>query len=1084
MKKFRVRLSYILAALLILGSIFITPYYTSFADEPEENAIVQETEQELFAEDASAEDAFAEEDITEEDDHSEFSDEMLQAAINRYKRPMLRNVVPGDETDTDPHKIIDGASLPYTSEGRVLALHIDFPEDPEDSPNHAHPEGDNETALEDALGFLHDYYQRASYGQLDITGDVYSYSAKMPRGDYEDRYALLSEVLTALDEQINYKDYDADDDDRIDCVVMHLPYNERDGWGSTWWPSCSVGSWQDIEQLNEASIGSNIILSRNVAEEDGPRTLVHECGHAMGFPDYYSYDKEATDSDKYPYLTGTLTFDMMDNNTGDHNGFSKWIAGWLTNDDVTYVNANENGVSAYRGGQEIGTRNEDGSITLPLSSFDSDVIDQTGGIIVVGNDLGNDLFSNFYMLQYDTFAGNERVYYRENPLTKLSSGFRVFRVQAELAYGHLIHSNTSDGLFNKLIELVDHDYQIPHSRSSYPFVTAAYEEQDPYGCMFYAGDELNPTTDPSTNFMENINAGFTGIYMEFLESEDTYGSVKIWYSEEAKPAEQEFQLELTSAEAIPGGYNISLEANQKLTLTSPYAVYGIIDQMGAFIYYIRDMVVDGHTLTGKIFCDPDLLTKESSFKIRCIEGAFYTSGEKNSPQIEIPVPISQDMVDLEESGYVKGTEIIDTDYGDIGVHKFSPIRRLEDGTYTFYEYSNTYSISEAGNTILHQYFFTEDAPGELREELIPGDSEEYLEVMEMNHAYLRRDPTENAAIVPEGVQLGEYPYVYDAVKVDDMYYVLSYRKKNGWGTADPSPEQDGVLYNAPELNELALSKLDASGNLIKQITVGNDIVQDPDSYLAPSVLIQAGPNEKLAVLLFQPAQEYYDNHLVNHAGTFFYDKDLNFEGRLDNYSTGCGTWLDDGRYIAFTQRVMPGSIDELDQRIDRTKLINYDITGVIDPPQEVEYIPEDGTDGNTVIWESGSNEGLAFTIHRTPEDSADISRMNFQGVKVDGNPITEGKEYTVEFKSVHITLLPAYLNTLSAGKHVLTIQFYDADDVKIPFEIKAAAPAPTPGPNTGDTTNYTIWIVLMSVTFAIMIAAIVLLVHKRKRIRK
>ena len=129
MNKFRVRLSYILAALLILGSIFITPYYTSFADESEDPVIIQETEQDAFAEDAFAGDVIAE-DSLEETDHSEFSDDMLQAAISRYRRPMLRNV---DPDQSDPHKIVEGASMPYLSEGRMLALHIDFPAEPEDS---------------------------------------------------------------------------------------------------------------------------------------------------------------------------------------------------------------------------------------------------------------------------------------------------------------------------------------------------------------------------------------------------------------------------------------------------------------------------------------------------------------------------------------------------------------------------------------------------------------------------------------------------------------------------------------------------------------------------------------------------------------------------------------------------------------------------------------------------------------------------------------------------------------------------------------------------------------------------------------
>ncbi|MBP5169898.1 MAG: hypothetical protein ILP14_11960, partial [Oscillospiraceae bacterium] len=334
MKKFRVRLSYILAALLILGSIFITPYYTSFADEPEENAIVQETEQELFAEDAYAEDDFTEgvieENNTGEDDHSTFSDAMLQAAINRYKKPMLRNVDPGDDTQPDPHKILSDASLPYIGEGNVVAIYIDFPNDTTDPQNQAHPEGDTTDRLEQSLTELHDFYYRASYGKLNLVGTVFTYSAPNPRADYMDRYQLLDEAISALDESdasINFADYDADGDNRIDCIVMHIPYNYRDGWGDTWWPSCGTPPTQDL-WVDGVTYGSNIILSRDLSKEYGRQTLFHETGHAMGFPDYYSYEKEATDNPKYPTRTGTLTFDMMDNNTGDHNGFSKWIAGW------------------------------------------------------------------------------------------------------------------------------------------------------------------------------------------------------------------------------------------------------------------------------------------------------------------------------------------------------------------------------------------------------------------------------------------------------------------------------------------------------------------------------------------------------------------------------------------------------------------------------------------------------------------------------------------------------------------------------------------------------------------------------------
>ena len=157
MKKFRIRLSYILAALLILGSIFITPYYTSFADEPEDPVIIQEGD-------------FVEENFTGEDDHSEFSDAMLQAAINRYRKPMLRNVDPGESSD--PHKLVGNTSLPYVGEGNVLAIYIDFPNDTMEPQNQSHPEGDTAELLEQSLKELHDYYDRASYGKLNLTGTV------------------------------------------------------------------------------------------------------------------------------------------------------------------------------------------------------------------------------------------------------------------------------------------------------------------------------------------------------------------------------------------------------------------------------------------------------------------------------------------------------------------------------------------------------------------------------------------------------------------------------------------------------------------------------------------------------------------------------------------------------------------------------------------------------------------------------------------------------------------------------------------------------------------------------------------------
>ena len=107
----------------------------------------------------------------------------------------------------------------------------------------------------------------------------------------------------------------------------------------------------------------------------------------------------------------------------------------------------------------------------------------------------------------------------------------------------------------------------------------------------------------------------------------------------------------------------------------------------------------------------------------------------------------------------------------------------------------------------------------------------------------------------------------------------------------------------------------------------------------------------------------------------------------------------------------------------------------------------------------GSEEGLFVTVHRNIED--ETAKDHFIGVEVDGNPLTEGKDYTVRFGSVHITLTPEYLATLVEGKHTLTILFDDGE-AAIDFTIQKNTPAPAEDkPNTGDNNQSLLWLFLM-----------------------
>lgn len=1003
---------------------------------------------------------------SEDSGHDSFSSEMLSAARERFglnKRSRLRSAALSSWEHSG--KILEYASMPFTGKANIAAFHVAFQDQ-------SFVEGDNEEALQKAIGIdlegdsypslysdqysnVSGYYQRASYGKLSIAGDTYTYQAKKAKADYKDSVELCKEIMDEMDDEIDFSRYDADGDGRIDCLYFHIPYDPEDEWNSTWWPNCSTFIYQEDMEYDGVQAASRVILSRklNDEEEDGIRTLIHETGHAMGFPDYYSFDKTPDPAGGSNQLTGTLTFDMMDINVGDHNGFSKWLAGWLTESDVTLVNANEYGVTATRGGQNIGTIEEDGSITLDLSSYDTETVEETGGIIVVGNNVQNP-FSNYFLIQYDTFAGNQKVYYgNDKPLP--SGGFRVFRVQAELdEYGQMKRNNTYFPLYDKLIELVDPDYKSDHTLAIGNHIPNGFAA-DGYTCMFYGGSSLTPTTGPSTNFRENINIGFTGISIEFLESGPQAGKLRISYSEKDKPIDEPLDIQLIDGVAAPGEFKVTLKGNRDL-------VFGIFGSQGVSASVkegeeflatdpMRQYDLDGDTITTTFHFDTDILTKDRTVVVRCREGAFDIGKDDEwSPPFEFELPISPDLTDISESGYIDGTAVENKG------HVVSVIQQAEDGSYFFYGYTEGFLPRQS--TEIYKYTFTDADPTNVTQELLAEGSEERAEAVRYINSIYNQPETEGVAILPENAQLGDYPQVLDVVKIGDYYYAASFREPD-------------YTFTVP--NRLAVSKLDGEGNLLEQIVpAGDEIRQDPGTSIRVRIL--EGPGDKLAVVLFNPFQDRTD-YLTGHMATFFFDQDLGMISRLDNYSTGCGTWLPDGRYITFGQRVT-GTSETTDAGIPRSDMICYDITTVIDPV-EYQYTAESEEGEDTPIWISGSEEDLLFVAHRSIDDETAFE--HFIGVQVDGKDLTE-KDYTATRGSVHIALHPAYLATLSEGPHTLTILFDDGK-ADVAFTIQKDKPAPALGPDTGDHSQALLWVVIMAAALCAIMTVVTIYVRKQKK---
>lgn len=124
--------------------------------------------------------------------------------------------------------------MPAEGNAHVLVLCVDFPDMHFDSDDtlealQADIDGSAGTAPFESLKA---FYGRSSYGKLHIDGKAYGYTASKPRSSYtDDTRSLFYEALHALDDQIDYSQFDGNNDGKIDAVYIHFAGPDT-GWGS------------------------------------------------------------------------------------------------------------------------------------------------------------------------------------------------------------------------------------------------------------------------------------------------------------------------------------------------------------------------------------------------------------------------------------------------------------------------------------------------------------------------------------------------------------------------------------------------------------------------------------------------------------------------------------------------------------------------------------------------------------------------------------------------------------------------------------------------------------------------------------
>ena len=224
-------------------------------------------------------------------------------------------------------------------------------------------------------GSMYDYFKAQSEGQFELTFDIVgpvtvektqSYYGQNDSGG-NDKYPakMVIEALKLADSEVNYANYDWDDDGEVEQVyVVYAGKGEADGgesytiWSHEYALSSAklYGDGTGAQTLDGVKIDTYACGSELEGESGtiaGIGTMCHEFSHCLGYPDFYDTD--------YSGGQGMFEWDLMD--SGSYNGggfrpagytsYERWVAGWkepielTTTQTISNVKALQNGGDSY-----------------------------------------------------------------------------------------------------------------------------------------------------------------------------------------------------------------------------------------------------------------------------------------------------------------------------------------------------------------------------------------------------------------------------------------------------------------------------------------------------------------------------------------------------------------------------------------------------------------------------------------------------------------------------------------------------------------------------------------------------------------
>ena len=225
----------------------------------------------------------------------------------------------------------------------------------------------------DFKGSMYDYFYAQSDGQFELTFDVVGpvtisnmqsyYGANDREGNDKHPAEMVIEALQAADSQVNFANYDWNEDGEVDQVyVVYAGKGEADGgatntiWPHEWLLSDAryYGDGSGAQTLDGVTINTYACgpeLDGETGKIAGIGTMCHEFSHCLGYPDFYDTD--------YSGGQGMGNWDLMDNGSYNGNGYlpagftsyERWVAGWKTPIELTTTQT----VSNMKALQDVGS---------------------------------------------------------------------------------------------------------------------------------------------------------------------------------------------------------------------------------------------------------------------------------------------------------------------------------------------------------------------------------------------------------------------------------------------------------------------------------------------------------------------------------------------------------------------------------------------------------------------------------------------------------------------------------------------------------------------------------------------------------